>query len=246
MIWDSRPWKARLYEHAEKLTHLLSIDNLSEKDLVLAEESIMVGCFAVRKLLESEKLSEEVEAISLKSNSFPAITRRAPEWSGVERMQMSAFDNHKFDRYFDLENSVEEDVKMRDLLNQAIHSVCFQFLFNEDGKLLALLVCSDHRIRDAKPLLNILIDDIVTLFRKVAQDDVVHTFSYREPRAWKMRSRRFASEESFLEFAKANGIEAEPLNNTLSNFFENAERCPETGTLYRRESFIDSGGSTGE
>lgn len=230
MIWDSRPWKARLYKHAEKLTQLSSRNSFSEEDSVLAEESIMVGCFAIRKLLESEKLSEEVEEICIKSSSLPAIYRAAPEWSGVERMQMSAFDNHKIDRYFDFENFVEETIKMRDFLNQAVHSVCFQLLFNEeDGKLLALLVCSDHRVRDHKPLLNILISDIIALFIKVAQDDVLHLFSHRDPKTWKMRSRRFSSEEGFLKFAKASGIE-----DVLKKFLENAERPGEGGTRFRR------------
>lgn len=238
MIDDSTSWKRSLQQKSKLLAKISQPHGLVSKkgtllgrQFVLAEEAIMSGAFAIRKLTESEKLSEEVKGLTLECLVHPPIERMAPEFSGVGRIWPSFFDREKVDEYFDMDSSAEEAIRIRDFLNQVIHSLVFELVISEHEGLGSLLVCSDLRVKRDEGLLSISATEIVKAFALVASDDPVQSVSFRDPSTWEMRSRKFSTDEGYAAFVRSQLAQGKGRMVEVPDGFSGLPRLDASGYL---------------
>jgi hypothetical protein len=127
------------------------------------EQTIMLGFYAIRKLIESMKLTDQVSNTSVAVRFYPATGRT-----------IHFLNCHRIDELYDLEKPKRKTVSLRYLCNQVMHSYVFSLLFNEDHSLAGMLLSSDRQ--RSKELLQVSTEDIVRIFELVGRDDVEESF----------------------------------------------------------------------
>jgi len=164
MIWDSSPWKRDLARLAESLRHRKSQRRWSERSLARVEQEIFLSAYIVRKLLDSNKLSDEVASSSLRGRAYKHCggTVDIINW-------------HKIDELYDLSSGEEINLGLRDFCNQIIHS--FVFMLLTTNGLEGFYVASD---RDkSSRLLYFDIDVVINTLVEVSVDDIVRLVAIR-------------------------------------------------------------------
>ncbi|HDR8995990.1 TPA: hypothetical protein QDB01_001892 [Burkholderia vietnamiensis] len=156
MISESHYWKRPLLRTATWLERWRLDENVSERDLARIERELFVGFYAIRKLLETFKVSP-----STRQRTYLLV------WSpGIGTADYMNW--HRLDEHFDLDDLHEERHDLMFLCNQFIHSFIFLPTIDEDGALGGVYIASD-RIKKYK-LYFIDIAQIVDAFRTVGRD----------------------------------------------------------------------------
>lgn len=156
MICESHYWKRPLLRTATWLERWRLDENVSERDLARIERELFVGFYAIRKLLETFKVSP-----STRQRTYLLV------WSpGIGTADYMNW--HRLDEHFDLDDLHEERHDLMFLCNQFIHSFIFLPTIDEDGALGGVYIASD-RIKKYK-LYFIDIAQIVDAFRTVGRD----------------------------------------------------------------------------
>lgn len=186
MIFNSVPWKRELSANASRL-ELASRQEWTEEAAFLVEQDIMIGCYAIRKLLESPgKISDEARGTSWPVSIFP-LKDRAPDF----------WDAYDFFEYYDFEGSTSGSVGLEQLCNQVIHSRIFTTCVDEDsGNMNGILVTSDKG--SSKQIYHADLDVVIRAFRAVSDDDVVHLVMKRKADGVRHVVKASNSRSSFL------------------------------------------------
>lgn len=123
----------------------------------------MVGAYAVRKLIDSEKTSSLLSKRQVQVVSYPLVGRR-----------LYAMTNDQVDRAFDFASPTNRTLTVDVLCNQFVHSLVFMLVKDEETNgLVGILVTSD---RASKTWLhNVPLDAVADLFDYVAREDVVRS-----------------------------------------------------------------------
>lgn len=168
MIWESWYWKQPLLEMADRLANFKVSNDLSDEEVAQVERDIFIGFYSVRKLLEAPaKINDKTRSLSLTLRKHPNL--KHVTWCN----------NHRLDELYDLSESGQE---VRDVLfvcGRIIHSFVFAPCQSEDGGLYGAFFSSD-RDKDSC-LYFISIDEVISLFRQVGNDDPCHIEWSREP-----------------------------------------------------------------
>lgn len=161
MINDSVPWKEELLKTASRLERKKQQKRWTERSSFLVERDIMVGAFAVRRLRESYKISDNLAARSFAVRCHRQAGKMPDVWNRYEVWDL-----------YDLTTSKEVHISLVDLCNQIIHSWIWTFSVDEaDGLLDGILLCSDRKRRSC--LYYIDVDLLIDLFRSVGREDIV-------------------------------------------------------------------------
>lgn len=154
------PWRGELLKTAEALERRASLTRWTTRTGFLVERDLMVGMFAIRRLVESAKTSSLLpnERVSF---GMHLLIGRAPgiygRWSYWE--------------YYDMDSEQQTELTVRDLVNLFIHSFVLEFYrLSEDGPATIWVVSERDR---HKRRYSIPFAGVVALFRRV-DDDVVH------------------------------------------------------------------------
>lgn len=166
MIWESWPWKMKLAKHAASLDRRTHQKRWPESSLAAVEQELFITGYIVRKLLDANKLSDEVESITLHA-MCSMRTGRIPDLMNW----------HHIDKFYDLSHTVPADVGLRRFCDQLIHSFIFVVDASPSG-LKGFYVASD-RERSSR-LLHFDIQEVVGVMQRVADDDVVESESIRD------------------------------------------------------------------
>lgn len=140
MIYESHYWKSELIKLAKKLTNRVSYKrSWTDAQNGAFEKEIMIGFYIVRKLMESQKLPNQLVSTKIIGRKFPN--------NGTTVHLMNA---HQFYNHFDFDNGKTEKFDLRFLVNQIVHSYIFtpDFDINEDNgeiSLSAINFCSDDQ-----------------------------------------------------------------------------------------------------
>ncbi|WP_123478544.1 hypothetical protein [Pseudomonas canadensis] len=158
MIWESWYWKQPLLEMAHRLAHFKASNDLSDEEVAQVERDIFIGFYSVRKLLEAPaKITDKTRSLSIplrKHSNLKRVTWR---------------NNHRLEELYDLSKGGHE---VRDVLfvcGRIIHSFVFAPCQSEDGGLYGAFFSSD--LDKDKHLYFISIDEVISLFREVGNDD---------------------------------------------------------------------------
>ena len=126
------------------------------------------AAYAVRKLAEARKLSDEVEGHAIKGWAYPGTGKpvHLRNWDRLTEL-------------YDLSEPKSIQLSLTDFCNQFIHSFVFMVGMTESGGLQGFYVASD-RVRE-KRLLYFELNEITTALGKVVNDDIVWSSSFRAP-----------------------------------------------------------------
>ncbi|MGC1121520.1 MAG: hypothetical protein WBA22_10545 [Candidatus Methanofastidiosia archaeon] len=164
MIWESGAWKEELQKEFKSFSKFLTEIKTSENEYfnLRVEKFFFVSAFIIRKLNESNKLSDE-----LTSKDFIYV-----KYNRIRSDAIVDFLNfHHFDRFYDLKREEKCLLKSRDICNYFIHSFIFSTVHDENGQLCGVLVNSD-RTKD-EFLLYVELNTFTELINDVIDDDIV-------------------------------------------------------------------------
>jgi hypothetical protein len=130
MIWDSSPWKRDIARRADALRRRKDQKRWSEASMARVEQDIFLSAFAVRKLIESFKISDEVESRSIRAKGYKRRSGAA-----------DVMNWHRIDQLCELDNAGWRTVSLKDFCNQIIHS----YMFVLRSRTLVSLVASSSR-----------------------------------------------------------------------------------------------------
>lgn len=75
MIWDSVPWKQEIKRRASSLRRRKKQKRWGAASIAKLEQEVFYAAFAVRKLIQSFKVSDEVESITIVAEKYPPTNK---------------------------------------------------------------------------------------------------------------------------------------------------------------------------
>ncbi|MFD8799535.1 hypothetical protein [Streptomyces atroolivaceus] len=168
MIQESGPWRAELLDIAKRLEKRKVQRRWTDRTAFLIERDVMIGAYAVRRLKESFKVSDE-----LARRTWP-VEIHEPR-GRVPDVQNS----HKFWELYDLEKSRKAGLSLANVCNQVIHSWIWGFAAREDELGLGGVFISSDRKRK-KCLYFLATDTLVDLFRSIGEEEIYHVEMRRD------------------------------------------------------------------
>lgn len=165
MIDDSYPWKKSLLNAATWLDRLRMDEKNASRSLVRIEKELFIGFYAIRKLLDTFKVTDKTKAKTFDLKWSPRIRT-------VDYLNW-----HRIDKNFDLKTKRSETRSIRFLCDQFVHSYVFVIQLGRGGRLSGVYVSSD-RARDAK-LYFVGLRQLLSAFRAVATDDPMRVSATR-------------------------------------------------------------------
>ncbi len=154
MTLASHPWKQVLEHQAKTLSKLATTHRLSDATSVKLEEAVVLGCYAIRRLINGFLLPESGRNHPVPLHAFP----RRPHSS-------SLLDDEPLRIRYNLESSRLELHDPIFLCHQVLQNCVFEPWQDEAHQLTGIYVTSDHQRKIA--LYGIQIKDLQALFHGV-------------------------------------------------------------------------------
>lgn len=158
MISDSVYWKSSLLKQAKILQKYGLQKKWQPISYVKLEQTIMVGCYSVRKLLEAktkistEYLNNKIQIISHRCIKPPVTINN---WHRVEVL-------------YDLDKKRTVNKSIKDICNQFVHSYVFMPAFFDCSNLQGFFVSSDYDRN--KVLYYVTLGQATDIFLKIGDD----------------------------------------------------------------------------
>ncbi len=156
MILDSSYWKDDLLKLADKLERRLIQKRWSEKSFYTLEKEIFIGFFSIRKLIESNKISESIATKTYQIYEFPKN----------KNIESIISINPKND--FEFGKKTQVDITIAALCNQFIHSYHFVPFIPEGKALIGFIFCSDYKRKTGIYMMTIF--DVVDIYRQTGNN----------------------------------------------------------------------------
>jgi len=155
---DSFPWKDELVKIAERLEAKTKQKRWTVRTGYLIERDFVVGAYAMRKLIESHKVSDE-----LRSRQFPVrrydSTGNPPDPPSPDDIADS----------YDFENGLRRALSVGDLCHEIVHSFAFTFCCGETTDLFDGVYVSSDRDKNEYVYL-VLASDFIALCGDIGTD----------------------------------------------------------------------------
>ena len=124
---------------------------------------------AIRKLLESDKLSDSCADQFVPVMEYPRVGDIPDAWNW-----------HHFDRFYEIHSGDWNSLSVEEVCNQIIHSFVFVVITAETGRGFAgVLVSSDRRRK--KCLYQLDADPLIGLIRQAGEEELVEIVWERHP-----------------------------------------------------------------
>jgi hypothetical protein len=160
VILESGYWKDEIQKIADRMKKRSQQKRWNERSYAKVEKDVFIAFYAIRKLLEAQKLSQSVATAKLTVSSYPARGK------GVTRINSLRIDEH-----FDFDQEQTGNLTLDFVCNQIIHSYIFAPFLREDKTLGGVLFSSDFKRN--KSLYRLGIEDMIACFELVALDDPI-------------------------------------------------------------------------
>ena len=158
MIWESTPWKISLIHLSEVVTDKIEQVRWYESSFAKLEQTVMLGFYSVRKLIESKKLSDDAMYSDVQLLTWKAKGR-----------DINLFNWHQIDRLYDLRKATKQTRKLQFVANQIIHSFVFHPIMRDEKRVKGIAFNSD-RTKDTE-LYYLDLSQIAEIFRIVGRDN---------------------------------------------------------------------------
>lgn len=156
MILESSYWKNDLLKLADKLQHRIIQKRWGGKNIFALEKDLFIGFYAIRKLIESQKISDSVRLKTYVISEF--------DYRGPKDSVLTYFSNEKYN----FGKPKQKQLTIVQICNQFIHSFYFLPCFSEEGYLIGFYICSDHQ--RIKSIYLITIFDVVDIYKTVGNN----------------------------------------------------------------------------
>jgi hypothetical protein len=155
MTTTSHPWKQVLERQAKALQELMKPHRISEATTVKLEETVVLGCYTIRRLINGFLLPE-----SLRNHPFPmsAFPRRP--------QSTSLLDDEPLRIRYDLEASRPVQHEPIFLCHQVLQNCVFEPWLTTDHQLTGIYVTSDHQHKIA--LYGVSLESLKELFHHLS------------------------------------------------------------------------------
>lgn len=130
----------------------------TDRSLAVFEKEIFFAFYAIRKLIESEKLSDSVANLSVPAFSYPRKGKPEPFRSW----------RYKLDALYDFQKRKPVPLNLGFVCNQIIHSYIYIEGFDDDGKLDGIFFSSDRERK--RKLYYLELSAIVNLLKRVGSN----------------------------------------------------------------------------
>lgn len=165
MIWESSVWKEEMQKELGEFNCYLESKPDFEDDYfnLRVEKFIFVIAFIIRKLIESNKISDELLA-----NEYPAY-----KYKKIENERSIDFLNyHHVDEFYELACQEGCKFKIREMCNLFIHSFVFMLSFDEEFKNFTGVLINSDRSKNSW-LYEIDFEIFVEVINDVINDNIV-------------------------------------------------------------------------
>ena len=161
VIDDSIPWKEDLLRVADVLERRTRQRRWTERTSFLVERDVMNGAYAVRKLNEARKISDELAAETVACRRHTLTGRPVDIWN-----------RHAFYEHYDMEHPESVALALAGFCNQVIHSCVWMLSATEDPphQFDGIYVSSDRARK--RHVYFMPADSLISVFRSVGSDDV--------------------------------------------------------------------------
>ncbi|ENI8077287.1 hypothetical protein ABZW73_004124 [Vibrio vulnificus] len=132
LIYDSVPWKNECLKLAKKLEKRYNQKKWSDRSLFTLEKEVFLGLFALRKLMESNKVTDQLKHRKVKLAVYPANEK-----------QITLLNQHRFPELYDLYAGQTEEISYWNICNQFIHSSIFAPFVPFGKSLVGFYIASD-------------------------------------------------------------------------------------------------------
>lgn len=166
VIFESGPWRRDLIRDAATLERWLA-KKVSESRSIIIEKKVFLAAYAMRRLLQSDKLSSSTETKNIRVDRFPSVK------------PLEKRDRWKLHEHYDFEAGSPAQITVPRLLNLIIHSFVFQEWYDDITCQTSVVFTSDTQRN--KFLWLIPASAFVELMRFVAQDDPSSYFCRFDP-----------------------------------------------------------------
>jgi hypothetical protein len=162
VITDSVPWREELLKIAAALERRATMTRWTSRTGFLVERDLMLGMFAIRRLIESAKTSTLLPRERVSVGVHP-LTGRIP---GI-------YDRWSYWEHYDMYSKRQTQLTVGELVTLFIHSFVLEFYPASEDWSARIWVVSD---RDRhKWLYSISFERVFALFRRVGDEDLIHT-----------------------------------------------------------------------
>lgn len=169
MISESKYWKDPLLKTAawiEKPRKKV----IDRKYMVKFEQEILIGFYAIRKILDAFKVSTKISKKKFHLESF-----NSKPGAIIDHMNW-----HRIEEHYDLDNKKNELKDIRFVCNQIIHSYVFCPWISDDGtKVEEILIASDYERH--KKLYKYPISLVTSIFQEVGNNYPKNEIRTRNP-----------------------------------------------------------------
>lgn len=157
MIWDSHYWKDDLLKYARDLQRRKSQRRWSDGSFARIERNVMLGFYAIRKLIDARKLSTPLVEQLIPLSCFPSKGTR-----------VTLFNSSRIEKHYDFGKKAKLKKDLVFVCNQVIHSFVFEVEILPRGSLAGFLVSSDHE--RCKRLFRIPVGEVIRIFERTGKD----------------------------------------------------------------------------
>jgi hypothetical protein len=160
VIDDSQPWRDELVKVADRLEAKTKQKRWTDRTGHLIERDFVVGAYAMRKLVEAHRVSEELKGFQFPVRRFELLGKK-PD---------SRFPDDIAD-FYDFENGRRQTLSVVDLCQHIVHSCIFAFYCGETADLFDGVFLSSDRQKN-KYVYLVLSSDFIALCWDIGAGDV--------------------------------------------------------------------------
>lgn len=161
MIWKSSYWKSDLIKDANILKRW-AIKKASIKQEVLFEKKIMLSAYAIRKLIEAEKIGSDIKYWDITSRKFPIKD---------SNKQPDLMNWHRFSEFYNIGEQVEKmGITLKNLCDWIVHSFIFCLTVDSKDCVDGFLVTSDKEKGNGLYWINL--GDFITVLIGIGSSDI--------------------------------------------------------------------------
>jgi nucleotide-binding universal stress UspA family protein len=162
LIEDSVPWKEELLRIAETLDRRTTQRRWTERTSFLVERDVMNAAYAIRKLNEARKISDELAQERVTVERHQLLGKPVDIWNRFE-----------FYKHYDMERSDTVQLTLAEFCNQIIHSWVWMISVTDDPspRFNGIYVSSDRARK--RCVYFIPVGTLIRLCREIGVDDIV-------------------------------------------------------------------------
>jgi hypothetical protein len=162
VIYESAYWKGDLLRRSSILRNYLVQRRWPEASFAKCEQTVMVGFYSIRKLIEATKLTDVLTKTPVPLVRYPSKGR-----------PVTRINRHEVGELYDFNSSEKLNLSLVELCHQFIHSYVFVPVLREEGGLSAFWLASDRQ--RSRAILEIGARRVISIFEKVGKDETRST-----------------------------------------------------------------------